>query len=94
MRAGPSPNAPKGSVADFMMDHPEVVLSGAVTLLTTLLSNEEKKVLEMFSTCGKESYDTVLGQLIAIRRLQKDLYTGAKKVYAVLQTKERVENGV
>ncbi len=94
MRAGPSSTPPKGSVVDFMMDHPEVVLSGAVSLLTTLLSNEEKKVLEMFSTCGKESYDTVLGQLIAIRRLQKDLYTGAKKVYAVLQTKERVENGV
>ena len=94
MRAGPSSTPPKGSVVDFMTDHPEVVLSAAVTHLTTPLSNEEKEVLEMFPTCGKESYDTALGQLIPIRRLQKDLYTGTKKVYAVLQTKERVENGV
>jgi hypothetical protein len=91
MRAPASGNGVKSSVTDFMMDHPDVVLSGAVTLLSALLANEEKKVLEMFASCGKESYDTVLGQLIAIRRLQKDLYVGSKKVYAVLQTKERVE---
>ncbi len=94
MRTAPSGNPVKGSVVDFMMDHPEVVLSGSVAVLVELLDREEKKVLEMFASCGKESYETVLGQLIAIRRLQKDLYLGAKKVYSVLQTKERVENGI